>query len=91
MVAERITVMVDPEGECARLIEQATDAPLVVELAGQRYRFTREPDDPFADYDPERAAAAFDRAFGILAGVDREALKAKLREQRDQDSRGRPA
>ena len=91
MVAEPNTVVVDPEGEVATLLEQATDAPLVVEVNGRRYRVSRDPDDPFADYDPQRAEQAFARVFGILKGVDREALKADLREQREQDSPGRPA
>ena len=91
MVAEPIIVVVDPEGEVATLLERATDAPLVVELNGRRYRVSRDPDDLFADYDPQRAEQAFARVFGILKGVDREALKAELRAQRDQDSSGRPA
>ena len=55
------------------------------------FDLAREVSDPFANYDPERARAALDRVFGILRGVDKEALKAELREQRAQDSRGRPA
>ena len=83
MVAEPNTVVVDPESEVAAFLDQATDAPLLVEFSGRRFRVTRESDDPFAGYDPERAAAALTRVFGILKGVDHEALSAELREQRD--------
>ena len=47
--------------------------------------------DPFGDYDAERAAAVWRASFGVWKGMDIEALKAELREQRGQDSPGRPA
>jgi hypothetical protein len=93
MVTPTRTVVVAPDSEVGKLLEQADQAPLVIERNGARYRVVREPDavDPFADYDPVEARAALNRVFGILSGVDREALKAELREQREQDSLGRPA
>jgi hypothetical protein len=46
--------------------------------------------DIWANYDPERVLEALDQATGIFDGVDIEQLLADLREQRDQDSHGRP-
>jgi hypothetical protein len=45
-------------------------------------RVTREIDDPSAYYDPERALESLQKSFGMLCGIDVEALKAELREQR---------
>jgi len=39
-------------------------------------------DDPFADYDPEKALAAMRSIAGMLKGIDINALKAELRAER---------
>ena len=85
------TITVEPDGEVARVLEQATEMPIVIETRGARFRVVREGEDPFANYDPERARAAAERAFGTLKGVDVDELLAELKEQRAQDSQGRPA
>jgi hypothetical protein len=84
------TITVRPDSDIARLLEQAAETPAIIEARGVRYRVMREDDDPFAHYDPQRAKAALDRAFGSLTGVDTDALLAELREHRAQDSVGRP-
>ena len=48
-----------------------------------------EPLDPWVDYDPEQARAAILKAAGALNGVDCEALKRDIREQREQWPRDR--
>jgi uncharacterized protein (DUF433 family) len=50
-----------------------------------------DPNDPWKDYDPEKVLQALHEAAGLLKGVDTEQLKRDLREQRGQDSTGRPA
>jgi hypothetical protein len=84
------TITVDPDGEVARVLAQAIDAPILIDTRGARFRVVREGDDPFANYDPERAKAALDQVFGTLKGVDVEKLLTELEEQRAQDSQGRP-
>ncbi len=67
-------------------LQQATTAgpqPPGVRLA--------DPDDIWKDYDPEKVLQAMHEAAGLFAGVDREQLLGDLREQREQDSTGRPA
>jgi hypothetical protein len=91
MVVQTNAIAVQSEDEVGQLLKQADEAPLFLERNGVRYRVSREPDDLFADYDPERVRIALEESRGALAGVDIEALKADLREQREQDSIGRPA
>jgi hypothetical protein len=50
-----------------------------------------DPDAIWKDYDPEKVLHAMHEAAGLFAGVDREQLLRDLREQREQDSTGRPA
>lgn len=106
MAADPLEIHIDPESETGRLLERARERPIRLVIGPARYRVEAEDGrtteagagrpadsaDPFATYDPERAAAAW-RAFAdanVFEGVDTEALKAELREQRGQDTPGRP-
>ena len=108
MVAQPLEIQeihVDPESETGRLLAQARERPLRLVSGGKQYLLEAEADhpaeanvepagreDPFTNYDPERARAAW-RAFveaNVFEGVDTEALKAELREMRGQDTPGRP-
>lgn len=90
MVAEPKVIPVDPESELGHILDEAAAGDVILDKAGMRFRLIRQADDPFANYDPERALAAFERAAGIFDGMDIEELKAELRAQRSQDSIGRP-
>ncbi len=104
MVAQPLEIHVDPESETGKLLEQAGERPLRLVSGGREYRVEAVPGkgersmdgqgaerkDPFANSDLERSAAAWRATFGILKGIDIEALKADLKEQRGQDTPGRP-
>jgi hypothetical protein len=91
MTAEPRIIHVAPGGELAEIVDLSEETPVVLERNGRRFRLVREAaPDPLAGYDPERTLRAFERAAGILKGIDAEALKAEIREQRQQDSIGRP-
>lgn len=47
--------------------------------------------DIWAKYDPKKAIAGIRKSRGALTGVDRDTLQREIREQRGQDSKGRPA
>jgi hypothetical protein len=47
--------------------------------------------DIWANYDPKKAIEGIRKSKGALTGVDRETLQREIREQRRQDSKGRPA
>ncbi len=86
------------ERELARRLNRA-DAdrePVVVEIAGSRYRLVpddelRTTDDPAEDYDPARVLAAIDAGAGAFKGMDVEAFLAEISEAREQDTPGRLA
>ncbi|HEY7033533.1 MAG TPA: hypothetical protein VH482_19510 [Thermomicrobiales bacterium] len=85
------TAMVEPDGEVARVLTYALDEPILIDTRRARFRVVREDDDPFANYDPEQVRAALEGLAGSLRGVDVDVLLAEPREQRSQDSQGRPA
>jgi len=94
MAKEPRIVHVAPGSELAHLLEEAENTSLILEKNGELYRVDRqveETEDIFAHYDSKRAQEALKRSVGALAYVDREELLADLREQREQDSHGRPA
>lgn len=90
-MAERKVIHIQPGGENERLLKLVSDEPISVELGGERFRIEREKRDPFEDYDPERALASLRKGVGLFTGFDVEEFKRDIREQRGQDSIGRPA
>jgi hypothetical protein len=55
-----------------------------------RMRLNFQP-DIWADYDPEKVKQGLQSSAGALQGVASAALKRDIRDQRKQDSHGRPA
>ena len=90
MVAGKM-IPVEPGSDVDEFLRQADEQPIIAVAHGRRFRVVREPVDIFANYDVERVREGLVRISGLLKEVDVEALKAELREQRDQDSIGRPA
>ena len=91
------TIQVESGSELDRLLDQVADGPIELERNGARYRLDRvepplrirtgEADDIWADYDPERAIAGMEAAFGSWSDIDAEALKAAIYRAREEGSR----
>ena len=90
MAAEKV-IPVEPGSDVDEFLKQAEEQPIIAVAHGRRFRVVQEPQDIFANYDPERVKEAVAGLTGLLKGVDVESLMAELREQRGQDSSGRPA
>ncbi len=69
--------------------------PVMVERKGRLFRVEAEQEPEtrtlWADYDGERVRTALRQSAGAFTGIDVEELKRDLREERAQDSPGRPA
>lgn len=85
MKSDRLTVVIDPASDLARILADA-DESVVLENDSVRYRVEREADALFANYDPERIRAVLRQSAGALAGVDATVLKRELRAQRTQSA-----
>lgn len=85
-------IHVTPGSEVARLIEEAALAPILLEKDGELYRLNREEakEDIWAGDDPGKVRKALKRSAGALAHANRASLLADLKEQREQNSHGRP-
>jgi hypothetical protein len=82
MVAEAKPIEVPINSETAKLLHEADEAPVVFVVGEERYLVLREPaapprpasDDPWANYDPEKAIAGMLGAAGSWSDVDAEKL-----------------
>ncbi len=88
------TIEVTPGSDLAAALDEGKQVVLVKD--GVRYRVHREDaaqptEDVWADYGPEKVRQMLKRTAGSWTGVDIDAFKAEIREQRGQDSHGRPA
>lgn len=87
----------NPNSELARLLDRAARQPVELEQNGVRYRIMRVPatDTTVAarsgPYNRDRMIEAIYASAGALKDVDTDALLRALREDRAQDSDGRPA
>jgi hypothetical protein len=96
MSAQPQPYKVDPDSELGHRLREAAQHPVILETEGVRFRVVREADgsqtidDPWANYDPEKAIAAIHASAGALKGVDVEQLLKDIYEERGQDSTGRP-
>ncbi len=80
LIADRTTRILERDGKTVAVL-----------LSPEDYDALRqEPDDPWGEYEPARARAAFAKSSGLLAGVDRAALLRDLHQARGQGSDGRP-
>lgn len=87
MVAVIKTIDVEPGSELDRLLEEADGATLRLVRHGVRYRLEPEDEDPWADYDPERAGAGMRAAAGSLSVEDAERLKEYIYRGREEGTR----
>ena len=68
MASEPLTITIDPDSELGRALGERDKAPIILIRNGARFRVTRDPDDPWANYDPEKV-----RAF--IAGARKDSIE----------------
>jgi hypothetical protein len=90
MAKEPRKIKVPQGSELARLLTQAETAPLLLEKDGELFRLERmekEPEDIFAQYDPEAALAGIKAAAGSWKDIDVKAFKEWIYRAREEGSR----
>jgi len=77
------TIHVEPDSDLGRLLDEADDVAIELEIDGVRYRLdrVRTSDRPSAEQ-VERSIAGIRRAAGAWRDIDAEELKATIRERR---------
>jgi hypothetical protein len=81
-------IRLDPDSELARALDEAGDAPVLLEKDGKLYRLVEQAEENgWTDYDPEKAREALRKVAGIWADRDIDKLIADLYRAREEGSR----
>lgn len=87
MSKEFLTIMIDPDSELGRALEDSDGSPVVLDRGGARFRVTRDPDDPWDTYDPEKVRAGLRKFAGMLTPEDGERIKESIYRGREEGTR----
>ena len=87
MAKDPLTIVIDPDSELG-LALAATDGELVVLLRnGTRFRVTRDTDDPWANYDPEKVRDGLRKFAGMLTSEEGERINEAIYRGREEGTR----
>ncbi len=87
MTKEPLTFTIDPDSELGRALDESDGSPIVLERNGAHFRMTRDPDDPWADYDPEKVRAGLREFAGMLTPEEGERIKETIDREREEGTR----
>jgi hypothetical protein len=87
MAKAPLTITIDPDSELGRALADADGSPLILERNGARFRVTRDPEDPWADYDPEKLRAGLRKIAGMLTPEEGERIKESIYRGREEGTR----
>lgn len=87
MASGPITITIDPDSELGQVLDEKANSPVVLLSGNARFRVTRDPDDPWANYDPEKARAALRKLAGILTPEEGERMKELIYRAREEGTR----
>ncbi|MDQ3692060.1 MAG: hypothetical protein M3464_00315 [Chloroflexota bacterium] len=87
MSNEPLTITIDPDSELGRALDETAGSPVVLVRAGARFRVTRDPDDPWATYDPDKVRAGLRKFAGMLTREEGERIKESIYRGREEGTR----
>ena len=87
MAKEPLTISIDPDSELGRALDQTAGEPIVLLRNGARFRVTRDPDDPWANYDPEKVLEGLHEIAGTLSPAEADRMKDLIYRGREEGTR----
>ena len=87
MAKEPLTITIDPDSELGRALDETKGEPGVLLRGGMRFRVTRHPDDPWANYDPEAVLEGLHEIAGTLSPEEGERMKELIYRGREEGTR----
>jgi len=87
MAKERRTINIDPDSELGRARDENDGELVVLVRNGRRFRVTRDADDPWANYDPEKVRAGLRKFAGMLTPEEGEHIKDAIYRGREEGTR----
>jgi len=87
MAKEPLTIVIDPDSELGRVLAETDGEPVVLLRNGARFRVTPDPDDPWANYDPEKVRDGLRKFAGMLTREEGERIKELIYRGREEGTR----
>jgi hypothetical protein len=87
MAKEPLTIVIDPDSELGRALDETDGEPVVLLRNGTRFRVTRDPDDPWANYDPEKVRDGLRKFAGMITREEGERIKELIYRGREEGTR----
>ena len=87
MRQEPLTITIDPDSELGRALDESDGESLVLLRGTARFRVTRDPDDPWANYDPESVLEGLREIAGTLSPEEGERMKELIYRGREEGTR----
>lgn len=87
MAKAPLTITIDPDSELGRALDDTDGSPVILERNGARFLVTRDPNDPWADYDPEKVRAGLRKFAGMLTPEEGERIKETIYRGREEGTR----
>jgi hypothetical protein len=81
------TITIDPDSELGRALDETDGAPVVLLRGKERFRVIRDPDDPWANYDPEKVRAGLRKFAGMITREEGERIKEAIYREREEGTR----
>ena len=92
MANERLTITIDPDSELGCALDETDGEPVVLLRNGARFRVIRDPDDHWANYDPEKGRAGLRKLADMFTPEEGERIIEPMYQGREEGTRplGRP-
>jgi hypothetical protein len=87
MASEPLTITIDPQSELGRALGEPDEAPIILIRNGARFRVTRDPDDPWAKYDPEKVREGLRKFAGAITEEEADRIKEMIYRGREEGTR----
>jgi hypothetical protein len=85
MANDPVTITIDSDSELGRALDEKDGRPIVLLRGEKRFRVT--PEDPWANYDPEKVREALRRVAGTLSPEEGERMKEQIYRGREEGTR----
>ena len=87
MANEPLTITIDPDSELGQALTESDGSAVILLHNGARFLVTRDPDDPWANYDPEKVRAGLRKFGGMISPEEGERIKETIYRGREEGTR----
>ena len=87
MAREPRTITIDSDNELGKALAEPDNSPIILVRNGTRFRVTRDPEDPWANYDPEKVREGLRKVAGLRTEEEADRIKEEIYRGRDEGTR----